>query len=299
LGEHEPGQNRIETIAAVGYRFTGDVRPYSSEVIPPQSTGAEIPQPRPIAKLPARLRWLTFAIAVFLVLAGTVWWRLVPGRAARIRSLAVMPFANLTGDPQQEYLGEGISDALLTDFAQISGLRVVSASSAARRAGGEHDGSIRQELHVDALVEGAVLKNREQLVVDVRLVQAADDRTLWTARFDMSPRDLLGLNYTISRNLARQLQSPGNKRGTAAPSSVGTANVEAYEEYLKGRFFWNKRMKDAYVKAIAYFNHAIALDPKYGQAYAGLAVFLCAAGFPAKCGNPPARRPCPGPKQRR
>jgi DNA-binding winged helix-turn-helix (wHTH) protein/TolB-like protein/Tfp pilus assembly protein PilF len=265
LGEHEPGQNLIETIAGVGYRFTGRVEPYSPEIGLERSKAVQSPRPLSAFKF---FFWVALLIVGLGVIAAG-WWR-YKAHASRIQSLAVLPFANLTGDPQQEYLAEGISDALLTDVAQISGLRVISGSSGLRDAKTEVAGKIPRDLHVDAVVEGAVLKSGDQLAVDVRLVQAADDQTLWTARFPLSPNDLLGLDYTISRALTRQLEPRGKVRA-ARESSAGTDNVEAYGEYLKGRFFWNKRTEDAFVKAIAYFNHAIALDPKYAHAYAGLA----------------------------
>jgi DNA-binding winged helix-turn-helix (wHTH) protein/TolB-like protein/Tfp pilus assembly protein PilF len=271
LGEHEAGQNLIETIAGVGYRFTGQVHPYFSEASPLRLGVAESRRPLSVSKFQVRLRWIVPVLVLGLGLVAAIWWRYAPRHAPRIQSLAVLPFANLTGDPQQEYVADGISDALLTDVAQIPGLRVISGSSAARNATTNLDRKIPQDLQVDALVEGAVLEDGDQLAVDVRLVHAADYHTLWTARFELSHHDLLGLNYTISRSLSRQLQLPGSEHFVTSQSSVGTGNVEAYNEYLKGRFFWNKRTENAFVKAIAYFNHAIALDPRYAQAYAGLA----------------------------
>lgn len=271
LGEHEPAQNLIETIAGVGYRFTGLVQPYSSEASSQRSERAESRRPLPVSKFPARFRWVVPAVVLALGIVAAFWWRYAPRHTLLIQSLAVLPFANLTGDPQLEYLADGISDALLTDVAQISGLRVISGSSAARYAKTGPDRNIPQDLHVDALVEGAVLRNGNQLAVDVRLVQAADGHTLWTSRFELSPHDLLGLNYNISQSLMRQLHSSGSERAAALQPSVGTGNVEAYGEYLKGRFFWNKRTSDALVKALAYFDHAVVLDPKYARAYAGLA----------------------------
>jgi DNA-binding winged helix-turn-helix (wHTH) protein/TolB-like protein/Tfp pilus assembly protein PilF len=268
LGEHEPGQNLIETIAGVGYRFTGQVQPFSPEATAEKTASSESQRSSPAFKVGGRMLWVAAAVVLVLGAVAAVWWRYVPRHTERIGSLAVLPFANLTGDPQQEYLAQGISDALLTDLAQIPGVRVISGSSAARYAKSD---PARKDLRVDALVEGAVLKNGDHLAVDVRLVQAADEHTLWTARFELSPHDLLGLNYTINRSLTQQLESPGREHLVASQSSVGTGNVEAYNEYLKGRFFWNKRTEDAFVKAIAYFNHAIVLDPKYARAYAGLA----------------------------
>jgi TolB-like protein/DNA-binding winged helix-turn-helix (wHTH) protein/tetratricopeptide (TPR) repeat protein len=281
LGEHEPGQNLIETIAGVGYRFTGQVQPYSSEAAAGRIGGHESHPLAPMRRARMRLWWAVPAVVLALGVIAAIWWRYAPRNTARIESLAVLPFANLTGDPQQEYLAEGISEALSTDLAQISGLRVISGSSAARYAKNDSARKIAQALRVDAVVEGAILKSGEQLAVDVRLVQAADDQTLWTSRFELSAHDLLGLDYTISRGLIRQLESPGREHVAASQSSVGTGNVEAYSEYLKGRFFWNKRTSDAFVKAIAYFNHAIVLDPKYAHAYAGLAdTYALLGSFP-------------------
>jgi DNA-binding winged helix-turn-helix (wHTH) protein/TolB-like protein/Tfp pilus assembly protein PilF len=271
LGEHEPGQNLIETIAGVGYRFTGEIHSYSSGESPERSEVAESRGPLPVSPLQARLLWVVPAVVLGLGFVGAIWWRYAPRHTPRIQSLAVLPFANLTGDPQEEYLADGISDALLTDVAQISGLRVISGRSSARYAKTDPDRKTPQDLHVDALVEGAVLKNGDQLAVDVRLVHAADDHMLWTARFELSPHDLLGLNYAISRSLTRQLQSQGSEHIAAPQTSVGTGSVEAYNEYLKGRYFWNKRSEDGFVKAIGYFQQAIVRDPKYAQAYAGLA----------------------------
>jgi len=271
LGERDPGHNLIETIAGVGYRFTAQVLPYSSEGVPERIGANESLRVLPVPKVRTRLLWITPAVVLTLALLAALWWRYPPRPTLLIQSLAVLPFANLTGDPQLEYLADGISDALLTDVAQISGLRVISGSSAARYAKTGPDRNIPQDLHVDALVEGAVLRNGNQLAVDVRLVQAADGHTLWTSRFELSPHDLLGLNYNISQSLMRQLHSPGSERAAALQPSVGTGNVEAYGEYLKGRFFWNKRTSDALVKALAYFDHAVVLDPKYARAYAGLA----------------------------
>jgi TolB-like protein/DNA-binding winged helix-turn-helix (wHTH) protein/Tfp pilus assembly protein PilF len=271
LSEHQPGQNHIETVAGVGYRFTAKVQAYPAEQTPATSGAILTPRVEATPKFAARSSlWALATVVLALGLATTVWWRYRSQPTPRIQTLAVLPFANFTGDPEQEYLAEGLSDALLTDVAQISGLRVISGSSAARYAKNDAR-KIAQDLHVDALVEGAVLKDGDRLSVDVRLEEIANDRTLWSARFELSPHDLLGLEYTMSRSLARQLQPRGNEPSAASQSSAGTGDVEAYEEYLKGRFFWNKRTSDAFVKAIAYFNHAIVLDPKYAHAYAGLA----------------------------
>jgi len=137
LSEHEPGQTLIETIAGVGYRFTGQVQTYSPETTAEGIGGNESQHASPASKVVVRMLWVVPAVVLVLGVVAAAWWRYVPRHAARIGSLAVLRFANLTGDPQQEYLADGIADALLTDVAQISGLRVISGSSAARYAKGD------------------------------------------------------------------------------------------------------------------------------------------------------------------
>lgn len=270
LDEHQPGQNQIETVAGVGYRFTTKVQAYPAEQTCETNGAFKISKVEATPRFTMRSLYVPATILLLLGLVAGSWWLYRSRHMPRIQTLAVLPFANLTGDPEQEYLAEGVSDALLTDVAQIPGLHVISGSSAARYAKNDAR-KIAQDLRVDAFVEGAVLKDGDRLSVDVRLVETADDRTLWTARFGLSPHDLLGLESTMRRSLTPQLQSRGSESSAAPQPSTGTSNLEAYEDYLKGRFFWNKRTADAFVKAISYFEQAIVLDPKYARAYAGLA----------------------------
>jgi TolB-like protein/DNA-binding winged helix-turn-helix (wHTH) protein/Tfp pilus assembly protein PilF len=268
LGRYEGGQNLIETVPGVGYRFTAQARAYPPEA---DAAGATPSRHTAISRFPARLLGLALLATILAVaIAGGIWSRHAGRRVSHVQSLAVLPFANLTGDPQQEYVADGIADALLTDVAQVPGLRVISGRSATRYQKNETTAKIGRDLQVDAVVEGAVLKNGDRLSVDVRLVQVSDDRAVWTARFDFSPHDLLELDSNISRSLLPQLQPPGTI-ATAPRTYPAAVSVEAYDEYLKGRFFWNRRTQEGLTKAIACFTHAIALDPKYAHAHAGLA----------------------------
>jgi len=270
LGELQPGQNLIETVAGVGYRFSGQVQPYPVEKVSGDAGSAKT-RIAPAANQ-ARNRFLSAAVVILALglVATAWWWSFNSRRATRVQSLAVLPFSNFTGDSQQEYVAEGITDELLTDIGQIPGLRVISGGSAAQYLKNKSATEIARDLHVDALVEGAVLKSGDHLSVDVRLVQAADGRTLWSSRVDLSPHDVLGLESTISGSLTQKLQLAGGDRTNGPQPAFGTQNAEAYYEYLKGRYFWNKRTDETFVKAIGCFNRAIALDPKYARAYAGL-----------------------------
>jgi DNA-binding winged helix-turn-helix (wHTH) protein/TolB-like protein/Flp pilus assembly protein TadD len=270
LGELQPGQNLIETVAGVGYRFSGQVQPYPAEKMSVDGGATETGIASPADKPSTRFLWAVAVILGLGLIASVWWWSFSYRRTTRVQSLAVLPFANFTGDSQEEYVAEGITDELLTDVGQIPGLRVISGRSAAQYGKNKSATEIARELHVDALVEGAVLKSGDHLSVDVRLVQAADGRTLWSSRVDLSPHDVLGLETTISGSLTRKLQSAGGDRTNGPLPAFETENAEAYYEYLKGRYFWNKRTDDTFVRAIACFNHAIALDPKYARAYAGL-----------------------------
>ena len=269
LAQYEPGKIFIETIAGVGYRFAGTVRDPSSGV--PEVPEAHQPPARAVVswmRLNSSWWWVVGALCV--ALAAGAWWHYGHTQAAQPQSLAVLPFSNLTGDASQDSTAAGLADSLLTDIGSSPGLRVVSGSSAARYAKDSSAKEIARKLGVDALVEGAIVRDRDRLWVDVRLIGASDDRTLWTNRYDLQAHDLLSIERTIRQALLGQTRLPAAALGPATPVG-GTENVQAYDEYLMGRFLWEKRTEADYLRAITHFKQALAFDPKYAQAYAGLA----------------------------
>src|SRR5580704_11310008 len=192
--------------------------------------------------------------------------------AAKIRSIAVLPLEDLSGDSVQDYFADGMTDELIMNLGQISALRVISRTSV---MGYKHARKplpqIARELNVDAVVEGTVLRSGDQVRITAQLIDAAADKHLWSKSYEGELKDTLALQSNVARAIADQIQINLNPQERAALKSVKVVNPEAYEDYLKGRFFWNKRTADGLKVAQTYFGRAIDEDPKYAPAYSGLA----------------------------
>jgi TolB-like protein/Flp pilus assembly protein TadD len=195
------------------------------------------------------------------------------GRAPTgIRSLAVLPLENLSADASQNYFADGMTDELITDLAQISALRVISRTSVMVYKGARKPlPQIARELNVDAVVEGTVLRSGDQVRITAQLIEASTDKHLWSQSYEGELRDSLALQNTVARAIAEQIRINLTPQEQAALKNVKVVNPQAYESYLKGRYFWNKRTSDGLKVALAYFNQAIEEDPKYAEAYSGLA----------------------------
>jgi len=196
------------------------------------------------------------------------------GRAAvpRIESLAVLPLANLSGDPQQEYFADGMTEELITTLGKLSALRVISRTSAMRYK--KTDKSLPQiarELNVDAIVEGSVLRSADRVRITVQLIQAQKERHLWAESYERDLRDVLALQSEAARTIANEIKIQVAPQVQTRLASARTVNPEAYELYLKGRYQWNKRTAEGLKKSLEYFQQAIQLDPSYALAYSGVA----------------------------
>ena len=189
-----------------------------------------------------------------------------------IRSLAVLPLESLSNDASQDYFADGMTDELISDLGQISALRVISRTSVmAYKHTRKSLPQIARELNVDAVVEGTVLRSGDQVRITAQLIEGAADRHVWSQSYQGELRDTLALQNNVARAIADQIRISVNPQEQAALRNVTVVNPVAYESYLKGRFFWNKRTADGLKVALAYFNQAIDEDPKYAQAYSGLA----------------------------
>src|SRR3989475_1188337 len=187
-------------------------------------------------------------------------------------SLAVLPLDNLSGDASQDYFADGMTDELITDLAQIRALRVISRTSVmAYKHARKPLPEIARELNVDAVVEGTVLRSGEQVRITAQLIQAPADKHLWAESYEGNLCDTLALQKKVASAIAEQIRIELTPQEQAVLKKANVVNPEGYESYLKGRFFWNKRTADGLKVALAYFNQAIEEDPKYAQAYAGLA----------------------------
>jgi TolB-like protein/DNA-binding winged helix-turn-helix (wHTH) protein/Flp pilus assembly protein TadD len=225
-----------------------------------------------------RLRWLLAwkrsGFALLLVLGILVVWMLRPKNSASplIRSLAVLPLENLSGDASQEYFSDGMTDELITELGQIRELRVISRSSVMTYKGAHKPlPQIARELNVDAVVEGTVLRSREQVRITAQLILAHADKHLWAQSYQGDVGETLALQKQVARAITEQIRIELTPEERDVLKNVKAVNAEAYEAYLKGRYFWNKRTADGLKKAIDYFNQAIEKDPTYAQAYSGLA----------------------------
>src|SRR5215472_14450320 len=190
----------------------------------------------------------------------------------RIESLAVLPLENLSRDPEQEYFAEGMTEALITTLAKIGALRVVSRTTAMHYKGVHRPlPQIAQELNVDAIVEGTVLRSGDRVRISAQLLQANRDTHLWAESYDRDLRDVLTLQSEVAQAIAREVQVKLTPQDQAQFAHAHAVVPEAYEAYLKGRHHWSKRSREGFAKAVEYFQQAIAKDPVYAAAYTGLA----------------------------
>jgi TolB-like protein/DNA-binding winged helix-turn-helix (wHTH) protein/Flp pilus assembly protein TadD len=297
LGEKAQENRYIATVPGRGYRFVASVQEMDAEAwaaAEKEAHGidaaleaqpaAAIPDPVPpgtsLAPSSARsshrtaITWSAFAVAVVILLAFAQrhHWLGGSAKAAGVSSIAVLPLENLTGDSGQDYFADGMTDALITDLAQIGALRVISHTSVEQYKGTRKPlPQIAKELNVDAVVEGSVARAGNRVRVNAQLIQAVNDEHLWARAYEGDLDDVLTLQNNISRNIADEIQvrlMPGEQARLARRASV---KPEAYEAYLKGRYFWSKRTAESLRTSIDYYQQAIAADPQFAAAYAGLA----------------------------
>ncbi len=274
----------VETVARRGYRFLAGVKVIDAVV--ERSEPATQPQHTPeldglldSAHKPAELKrgssaWkISVALLLILITSLTVW-KVHPWNRPSpvIRSLAVLPLESLSSDASQDYFADGMTDELISDLGQISALRVISRTSAMTYKHARKPlPQIARELNVDAIVEGTVLRSGDQVRITAQLIEASTDKHLWSQSYEGELRDTLALQNKVASAIADQIRINLNPQEQATLKNAKVVNPEAYESYLKGRYFWNKRTADGLKVALAYFNQAVDEDPKYAQAYSGLA----------------------------
>jgi serine/threonine protein kinase/Flp pilus assembly protein TadD len=192
--------------------------------------------------------------------------------AKDVPTLAVLPLENLSVDPQQEYFADGLTEALITNLAKISGLRVVSRTSAMQYKGVRKPlREIARELEVDTIVEGTVLRVGRRVRITAQLIDAQNERHLWAESYERDLRNVLALQSEVTQAIAREVRVKLTPEEQAHLAQVRPVDPEAYEAYLQGRYYWNRRSGDGLGKGAQYFQLAIAKDPTYAAAYAGLA----------------------------
>ena len=287
LSDSAEGPRFVETVARRGYRFLAEVKVAdaatvrSPELAPLLRPVAEVGDLADLAGTPAMPKyllssfaWKISAFVLLLLVASLAAWKLHPWNRPSpvIRSLAVLPLESLSSDASQDYFADGMTDELISDLGQISALRVISRTSVmAYKHTRKPLPQIARELNVDAVVEGTVLRSGDQVRITAQLIEASADKHLWSQSYQGELRDTLALQNQVARAIADQIRINVNPQEQAALKNLKVVNPQAYESILKGRYFWNKRTADGLKVALAYFNQAIDEDPKYAQAYSGLA----------------------------
>ena len=273
----------IETVGRRGYRFLLPVE-WGERLAEPNgnsqmqaAVGALVPVP-----VATRINWPRIAFAggalALLLAVGFFllhrWVRPDAGASAvpRISSIAVLPLENLSNDPEQQYFVEGMTDEITTDLAKLPGIRVISRTSAMQYKGTHKTmPQIARELNVDAVVEGTMLRVGNRVRITTQLIYAPADRHVWAQAYERDLKDVLTLQANLAQDIAGEIQLKLTTQQRANLVVARSVDPEAHEFYLKGRYFWNKRDQAGFTKAIDYFQQAIAKDPTYASAYAGLA----------------------------
>ena len=287
LSESAEKPTYVETLPRRGYRFI-------SAVDLPDSLGLKLPVPEMPASLespvvvaetqiPSRYgRRRVFMTALVLVVILAVVFGFDPGgvrhrlvgepSVPRIQSIAVLPLENLSKDPEQEYFADGMTDELITNLAQISALRVISRTSAMHYKGTKKSLSeIARELRVDAVVEGTVMHSGDRVRITAQLIEASTDHHLWAASYDRDLQNVLSMQEEVTRAIVSEVRVKLTAQEQARLASMHPINPEAFQLWLKGRYYWYKLNPEGLQKAIEYFQQALEKDPAYAPAYAGLA----------------------------
>jgi len=276
LGETPGGVQFIETVPRRGYRFVADTnQSWGDEIELPTTVEREL-EPAPVvsipntsSQVPAHKRTPLFALAAGVVVIGLIGLVYFTGRGKAgeplpIQSIAVLPFVDESADPDAEYLNDKIAESLINSLSKLPQLRVVPRSVVASYKGREIDPrKAGQELNVRAVVTGRMSRHGDIISIQADLIDLQNVAQLWGQHYDHKLSDVLLVQDDISRDIFENLRLKLNVEEKK--------QLEAYRLYLKGRNAWNKRTSDALQEAIDFFNQAIAIDPNYGAAYAGLA----------------------------
>lgn len=278
LGERKNENQFIVTVPGKGYKFIAELKENCDSAFEQPKfavAGEEIeqlPEPKPLSPIKRNKFIVAAVMAGVLMAVGTGAWFLFGRSAAKdiqIESIAVMPFVYEGGNADNEYLSDGITESLIGDLSQLPNLTVKARNSVFHYRGAQIEPlKVGRELSVQALLLGRIAERGENLVLSVELVQASTGNHLWGTQYTRKLSDLSSLQTEIARDVSQRLRQ---KLTNGAASGAGqTTNAEAYQLYLKGRYLWNKRKHGEHLKAIAFFEQAIALDPNFALAYAAL-----------------------------
>jgi TolB-like protein/DNA-binding winged helix-turn-helix (wHTH) protein/tetratricopeptide (TPR) repeat protein len=282
----------VETIPGVGYRFIATLeesgtqsrqsqaahnQPAYPKIVSIANTGIDTPKAPSV--FASQRNWnrsvvLTLALVCVIGVGGWLGWREFGPQRHVIRSIAVIPLQNLSGDPSQDYFSDGMTEELITELSRIESLRVISHTSVMDYKGTKkHLPEIARELGVDAILEGSVIRENNNVRVTVQLLDGPADRHLWGEEYERPLNGVLNLQRDVGRAIAQEVRAKlsATEQATTRPAHV--VNPGAYDDYLQGRFYFDNGFTkpDSLAKAQHFFQEAIQRDPNFAQAYAGLA----------------------------
>ncbi|MGO9087365.1 MAG: winged helix-turn-helix domain-containing protein [Terriglobales bacterium] len=288
----EAGGRYIVTVPGRGYRFVGEVNEVTpqaeaedeiifathsrSQVVVDEDSRHALWPALTAGKRRFRLAAWLGGLAVLVIIGFVVWRQTRLQRTsmpARVM-LAVLPFQNLTGDPEQEYFADGLTEEMITKLGGLhpEQLGVIARTSVmGYKHGDKRLDQIGRELSVQYVLEGSFRGTADRFRITAQLIRVKDQSHLWAEDYDRSLQDVITVQDDVATSVAREIQIRLTPQQLTELSHASAVNPQAYEDYLKGRYFWNKRTEDGFRKAIEHFEAAIARDPNYAQAYAGLA----------------------------
>ena len=298
LGDSAETPRYIETLPRRGYRFIGQLDGADVQSLSPVFTQNAPPPEVPVRPTHAKSRkFLATAILTAMLIGLAVWLAHVSTRptsaASRLNSIAVLPLANLSGDPSEEFFSDGMTDQLITDLAKVGSLRVISRTSVMQYKGTKKSlPEIARELNVDAIVEGSVVRSGQRVRVTAQLLQARTDRHLWAETYDRDLGDVLKLQGDFADAIAQQVRAQLTPQQQAELHGSYAVNPAAYDAYLKGHLYFTTEFTkpDSLRKAQHLFDEAIQKDPKFALAYSGLGDTYIYLAFTGALPKEPAYR---------
>src|SRR5262245_29764035 len=306
LGDSAEAPRYVETLARRGYRFIAPVGAHvrTAEVADPANADVASVPPQPAPRLTSTRHRLILAIVVIICAAALIAYWVAPRRgptpqSGRRLTIAVLPFDNLTGDADQEYLSDGLTEEMITQLGRLEPdrLRVTARSSTWKYKRAERDiDRLRRELRADYVLEGSLRRAGERVRVTAQLIQAVDQFDDWAQTNERDLRDVLVLQSEVARAVARAIALTLTPDGQARLASARSVRPESYQDYLRGRYFWNRRTEAALKQALGYFQRAIAADPDDARAYSGLADCYSSLGASSVVGGLPPRQAMPAAK---
>jgi TolB-like protein/DNA-binding winged helix-turn-helix (wHTH) protein/lipopolysaccharide biosynthesis regulator YciM len=289
LGEAPNANQYIETVPRKGYRFVAEVAEKPSEatsqstLLPVDNVASGLDETASDQKVDAfpvprrtNYGWVVAAAAVVLIGLAVAWFargRIFGSTETRpIRSLAVLPMTDLSGDSTQDYFADGMTETLISGLARVGALRVISRTSVMQYKGAQKQvPEIGRELNVDAIIEGSVQRSGDRVKIDVKMVDAQNDHYIWSETYDRQLSDILSLQNEIARAVTQAVQVKLTPQEENRLKTSTTIDPAAYDYLLRGRYYFNHQTKADNEKAIEMFDQAVAADPNFASAHAALA----------------------------